>query len=322
MIYIDSLRKGIDDILANDKKAVILGEDIGEPYGGAFKVTKGIEKKYPDQVITTPMSESALTGITTGLALNGHHPILEIMFGDFITLCTDQVINHASKFKFLFNRDLNMVIRTPMGGYRGYGATHSQTLEKIFFGIPDISIFAPNILSRPGEMLKKAVAYGVPVIFIENKLDYSRELILDSNRYDIYTDKELNFTKVSIVDEKEFDGYLITYGGMVSMALEIIWDVFIKEEKSIKIIIPNIISPLDERILDFVEQGKDIYVLEEGSKPGGFNAEVSRIFMEKGLKIKSFTVFSARNEVIGVAKVLENYVLPDKEQIIEQILGG
>ena len=115
MKYIDSLKEGLNNLLKNDSKVILLGEDIGEPYGGAFRVTKGLSSRYPKQVISTPMSESALTGIAVGMALNGYKPILEIMFGDFITLCADQIINHASKFPFLFGKDINMVIRTPMG---------------------------------------------------------------------------------------------------------------------------------------------------------------------------------------------------------------
>jgi len=91
MKYIDSLKESLDKILKRNNRIILLGEDIGDPYGGAFKVTKGLSSKYPEQIISTPMSESALTGICIGMALNGYKPILEIMFGDFITLCADEI---------------------------------------------------------------------------------------------------------------------------------------------------------------------------------------------------------------------------------------
>lgn len=321
MKYIDTLRNSLDKILKKDKKIVLLGEDISDPYGGAFKVTKGLSSKYPEQIISTPMSESALAGICVGMALNGYKPILEIMFGDFITLCADQIINHASKFKFIFEKDLNMIIRTPMGGYRGYGATHSQSLEKIYFGIPNIYIFTPNILINPGELLEKAINYKCLVIFIENKLDYSRELITENDKYSINRDKNSNLVEVNINGENEFEGYIITYGGMVEMALEIIWEIFIEQERSLKLIIPSIISPIDKKILNSIEENKEIYILEEGIKEGGFSSEISRLLLENNIRVKKFQVFAAKNEVIGASKFLENYVLPDKSRIIKQIMG-
>lgn len=320
MKYVDSLRKSLDILLKKDKKIIILGEDIGEPYGGAFKVTKGLENKYPKQIISTPMSESALTGISVGMALNGFKPILEIMFGDFITLCADQIINHASKFKFLYGKNLNMIIRTPMGGYRGYGATHSQSLEKMYFGIPDVYIFAPNILINPGELFQEAINFGSLVIFIENKSDYSRDLISNSDKFEIKRYKNNDLVIASIKGENEFDGYIITYGGMVEMALEIIWKIFIEQEKSLKLIIPSIISPIDKNILSSIEENKEMYILEESIKEGGFNSEIARLLLENNFKIKKFKVFAAKNKVIGASKVLENYVLPDELEIIQQIL--
>lgn len=321
MKYIDSLRSSLDKILKKDKKIVLLGEDISDPYGGAFKVTKGLSSKYPEQIIPTPMSESALTGICIGMALNGYKPILEIMFGDFITLCADQIINHASKFKFIFGKDLNMIIRTPMGGYRGYGATHSQSLEKMYFGVPNVYIFAPNILINPGELLEQAISYNSLVLFVENKLDYSRDLIIKNDKYDIERDKISNLVEVNIAGENEFEGYIITYGGMVEIALEIIWEIFIEQEKSLKLIIPSIISPIDKNILNLIERNKDVYILEEGIKEGGFGSEISRLLLENNVKVNKFKIFAAKNEVIGASRYLENHVLPDKSRIIRQIIG-
>lgn len=314
MKYIDSLKEGLDSLLKNDSKIILLGEDIGEPYGGAFRVTKGLSSRYPKQVISTPMSESALTGIAVGMSLNGYKPILEIMFGDFITLCADQIVNHASKFPFLFGKDINMVIRTPMGGYRGYGATHSQSLEKMYFGVPNVTIFAPNILDNPGELLGQAIGYKSLVLFIENKLDYFRGLIYSDDKYTINRDKIHNIVEVSIRGEDDFEGYIITYGGMVKMALEII-----EQVKSLKLIVPSIISPIDENILNLIEENEDVYVLEEGVKGGGFGAEISRILLEDNVKVNKFQIFAAKNEVIGASKYLENYILPNKDNIIGQI---
>ena len=183
--YGQSINKALNKKLDQEKSVILLGEDICDPYGGAFKVTKGLSTKYPNQVINTPISEHALVGVAAGLAMRGLSPVLEIMFGDFLTLCADQIINHVAKFFWMYNGKVKvpMVIRTPMGGRKGYGPTHSQTLEKIYLGIPGIEIIAPSNFHDPGELLIKSIDYGKPVLFIEHKFLYPRELTILKDGY-------------------------------------------------------------------------------------------------------------------------------------------
>ena len=100
---LDSLNAGLLNALGGDPKVLLMGEDILDPYGGAFKVSRGCSTRFPQQVLTTPISESGLAGVATGLALRGYRPVLEIMFGDFITLLADQLVNHISKFRWMYN---------------------------------------------------------------------------------------------------------------------------------------------------------------------------------------------------------------------------
>ena len=130
-MYIEGLRNGIKKLLI-DSDVILIGEDIEEPYGGAFKVSKGLSHEFPNQIINMPMSEQGFTGMAIGMSLAGMKPIVEIMFGDFITLIVDQLVNHAAKFSWMYEKKIHLVVRTPMGGYRGYGATHSQSLVKLF----------------------------------------------------------------------------------------------------------------------------------------------------------------------------------------------
>ena len=115
-------------------KNIFLGEDLDDPYGGAFKISKGLKTKFKNQVYSTPISEAAITGLSSGMSIQGHKPIVEIMFGDFLTLTFDQIVNNISKFHDMYNKGVRnpIIIRTPMGGRRGYGPTHSQSLEKFF----------------------------------------------------------------------------------------------------------------------------------------------------------------------------------------------
>ncbi|MCU0488338.1 MAG: thiamine pyrophosphate-dependent enzyme, partial [Anaerolineales bacterium] len=183
---LESLNHGLRHAFEADPRVVLLGEDILDPYGGAFKVSRGLSTAFPERTWSTPISEAGITGLAAGLALRGLRPVVEIMFGDFLTLTADQVINHIAKFSWMYSGgkaqedqvSVPMVIRTPMGGRRGYGPTHSQTLEKIFLGIPGLRIVAPsglttNQLDNPGGLLSQAILDDpLPVLFIENKLQY------------------------------------------------------------------------------------------------------------------------------------------------------
>lgn len=318
MRYGELITNGLRNLLI-DKRVILLGEDIVEPYGGAFSITKGLSLEYSDRVVSTPMSESALTGIVTGMALNGHIPILEIMFGDFITLCADGLINHASKFVGLYGKELHMVIRTPMGGYRGYGATHSQTLEKIFFGIPNLYIYACNILEDPRITLADAVNLGNPVLFIENKIDYNRKLFDQFDKYDVKCMDD--FYYVNIKNEFNCDGYIVLYGGMVTLGLELIMDIFLQHERNIGLIVPTIISPINQNLLD-IAKNKDLYVLDESNKYGGFSSEIARLVLENNLNVKSFKILSSKNVVIPSARQLEEYILPTEKSILQEFVNG
>ena len=153
------LNDALHEAMEENSKVLFIGEDILDPYGGAFKVAKGLSTKFPDRVYPTPISEAAIMGIANGLSLRGFVPVVEIMFGDFIALAFDQILNHMSKFGSMYNGQVkpHLVVRTPMGGYRGYGPTHSQSLEKFLIGIPNIIVLYPSHVHPIKSILKKAI---------------------------------------------------------------------------------------------------------------------------------------------------------------------
>lgn len=312
MKYIYLLRQAIDDIIAR-RHAFVLGEDIGDPYGGAFKVTKGLSKKYPDNIVSTPMCEQGITAIAIGIALAGDYVIEEIMFGDFITLTADQMINHAAKFYDLYGQKLHMVIRTPSGGYRGYGATHSQSLEKIFLGIPGLSIVAANIFCNPGELLKESIESGQPSLFIENKLDYPKEVMLDG--FDIFEREEINHcVRLSIMDEKP-QWSLIVYGGISALAVDASRSLLFDEEIIAEVIIASHLNDI-KRIVDSARADK-ILVIEEGTKEFGWGCQVAQAFSETG---KKSWHMGASNDCIPSAPKAEGAVLVQIEDIVRYIV--
>ena len=172
-----SVQRGLDAVLAADERVILIGEDIESPYGGAFKCTDQLSARYPGRVRNTPISELAIVGIGNGLALGGFRPVVEIMFGDFVTLALDQWVNHAAKFAFMFADKVTvpLVVRTPMGGKRGYGATHSQSLERHVVGVPGTRVLCLHH-RYPAAELYRAVFDGLdtPTFVMENKALYGR----------------------------------------------------------------------------------------------------------------------------------------------------
>ena len=331
MIYVQSLNSALDEIMAYNQDAVIIGEDIKDPYGGAFKVTKGLSSKYGQRIISSPISESAIVGLGIGLALNGFKPIVEIMFGDFITLCADQIINGASKFSWMYGDKfkLPMIIRTPMGGRRGYGATHSQSLESLFFNIPNINVIAPSIYHNPGELLKNTFDNMNELnLFIENKLSYPSKIISNNSIEDYKisiiqnVSNDIIISLVFDIDEKP-DIIILTYGGMSNICLEVARDLFIEEEIIVEVIIPSRIKPFSiDKIKNSVISCGQLVIVEEGIPICGWGAMVlSSINDElfKYFKTKPL-IIGSKEYPIASSRILEDRILPQKNNIKEGIL--
>ena len=332
MLYLESINNSLHNLMDNNKKVYLLGEDIVDPYGGAFKVTKGLSSKYPDRVFSTPISEAAILGISTGLAIQGFKPIVEIMFGDFITLCTDQLVNGAVKFSSMYGGyfEVPVVIRTPMGGNRGYGATHSQSLENLFFGVPQLNIIAPSLYHDPGVLLNKSVLdVKQPLLFIENKILYPMDLKIKNSNNDyienfLYEKKiESNKLFPTVVlktdDVETFDISIITYGGMAQKAVSAAEKKMIQDESSIQVIIPSQIKPLPEKdILDSINNSKNILIVEEGPKYAGWGSEVScSIYENSNIKYERLIKRIGAAEIpIPSSSTLEKTILPQEDDIL------
>lgn len=329
MKYLESLNRSLKEILAEEERSLIIGEDIVDPYGGAFKVTRGLSIMFPGRVLSTPISEAGIVGIGIGLAMNGYKPIIEIMFGDFVTLIADQIINSATKFFFMYNGKVNvpLIVRTPMGGRRGYGPTHSQTLETIFFNTPNLKILAPTLCHSPGNLLKFCASREKqPVLFIENKMLYSEKLIEKSDFFEI---KEKNdkhdypITNISIKGEAENDITILTYGGMLPIVLAAVKEVFINEEIITNVIVPSLIKPIDiPSIVCNKWLSSRILIAEESIKYNGWGSEVlSQIYetnYSPDVKIKRI---GAKEFVIPCSIPLENNILPQETDIYKSIMA-
>ena len=264
--------------MAEDKRGFILGEDIEGPYGGAFKVTKDLSLTFPGRVRNTPISEAAIVGIGNGLALVGMHPVCEIMFGDFMTLAADQVINHASKFKWMYNDQVTVptIIRTPMGGKRGYGATHSQCLEKHFLGLPGTRVLALNPRYDPHLVYNRLFeVIDRPTIVIENKTMYG-EYVSHQTIAGFWAEhSDEDFPTTRIRSSAVPDVTIVCYGGTLNEAEKAADKLFDEHELVAEILCPIQIYPLNYRpILDSVRRSGRLFVVEEGQSFCGFGSEV------------------------------------------------
>ncbi len=312
-----------DETIKKDKSLIFIGEDVLSPYGGAFKVAKGLSQKYPDNVISTPISEQAITGLSNGLALAGFKPYLEIMFGDFITLAFDQIINHASKFHHMYNKKVKcpIVIRTPMGGGRGYGPTHSQTLDKFLVGIDNVSVIALNSFVDPKllyESIHKNESH--PVIVLENKVDYGR--FVGGQRKDFYKIQIscdiYPHVKCSPIQDIP-TVTIVTYGGISHDVFNSLHEIFIETDLVPEVIVLSQISPLDiSPILKSINTTRRVIVVEEGGKSFGIGSEIiSQIVESVSHNLLLARRIGSKPVAIPSAQDVENYVLPNTTLVDE-----
>ena len=317
--------------LKDDKSIIILGEDIEnnnsfnpEQYGGAFKVTKDLSNLFPENVKNTPISEAGITGLGIGLALGGMKPIVEIMFGDFTTLVVDQILQQASKIQGMygFKIDLPFVLRTPMGGKRGYGPTHSQSLEKFFLGIPYVNLLALNKRIHPKDIYDTIFQTNKDAtIVIESKMDYVRfldEKFIETHDYFVSNEK---YPTLKITPKNMIPKFTIfCYGGCLSDCEEAVFDLYIESEIMVEIICPIRIQPLNiYPIAESIKVSKNLLLVEEGFNFASLGSEVVTKLFEKNILIKNLKRIG-NNSIIPSSLKAELNLLQNKNSIKNEIL--
>ncbi len=325
---LESLNRGLRTCLEESDQVYVIGEDVLDPYGGAFKVTRGLSTDYPERVITTPVSEAGIVGVGVGMALRGLYPVIEIMFGDFISLTVDQLINHAAKFRWMSNDRVRvpLVVRTPMGGRRGYGPTHSQSLEKHLLGAPGLRVVAATALGDAGDLLRKAVLEDEdPVLFLEHKALYAKQIIIHNELSDFeidVSDEQYPSYRLRIADAPAPVITLTAYGYSAELAREAVKRLAYEHEIFSDLIIPTQLSPFElGDLIGAVSHTKRLMTVEEGTKTLGWGAEViARVLEELGAGFQAQRI-AARDMPIPAAGPLETAVLPQIEDIIEAAIA-
>jgi 2-oxoisovalerate dehydrogenase E1 component len=320
--FIDLLNKSFITLMEKYKSIYFLGEDIESPYGGAFKATKDLSNLYPTRVKNTPISEACIVGIGVGMGLKEFITVVEIMFGDFIGLAFDQFINHLSKINQMYAGQIftKTIIRTPMGGGRGYGPTHSQTLDKHFLGMPGLNIVALNNYINPQDMYESVIRNNIfPVLVIENKNLYSSFFF--SNKLESFSYKKSNRTIPDFhvcPDSELINLTLIGYGGTADLLIQACDTLFKEYDIIAQVIIFGQIFPLNiSPYLELINRSEGLIVVEEGQGFAGFGSEIiSQVNENLDYYLKVRRIF-AEPHCIPAVSSLEKSMLPSVDKIVE-----
>jgi pyruvate dehydrogenase E1 component beta subunit len=268
--YSVAIREAIEEEMRRDSSVFLLGEDIAE-HGGCFGVTRSLVERFGrDRVRNTPISENGMVGIALGAALLGMRPVAEIMFMDFITLAMDQLVNHAAKFHYVYGGGIRvpMVLRTPAGAGRGYGATHSQSFESWLLSVPGLKVVAPAYPRDAKGLLKSAIREDNPVVQIENKVLYG---FID----EVPDEEELIPIGKARVVHRGRDITLIAHSRMVheaAGAAHVLGTLGISAE----VIDLRTLYPLDmDALLESVRKTRRALLIEEGVQRWGVTSEIS-----------------------------------------------
>ncbi|HEU5372820.1 MAG TPA: alpha-ketoacid dehydrogenase subunit beta [Gaiellaceae bacterium] len=308
-----AVRDALDEELAADDRVILFGEDVAVA-GGVFATTPGLYEKYgADRVFDTPISELALAGAAFGSAVTGLRPVIEIMFGDFLTLAMDMLVNQATKYRFLTQEQVSvpLVIRSVVGAGGRFGAIHSQMPASWFMGVPGLKIVAPSTPADAKSLLKAAIRDDNPVLFFEHKRLYGLEGDVDG---------EVGRLGEAAVIREGSDITLVTAMKSVHDASEAA-AALEREGISVEVIDLRTLRPIDvETILASIRKTNRIVVVEEGPATGGWAGEVLACVTEEALgHLDDAWRIATPNMPIPYSPPLEDAFLPGPDRIAAEI---
>lgn len=314
-----AINAGLDLALGSDPDVFLLGEDISDPNGGVYSVTKDLSTKYgEDRVRDTPISESAIIGAATGAALAGKRPVAEIMIMDFLGVCLDQLANHAAKLRYMTGGQVSvpMVVRMSAGAGVGFGAQHSELLESWLVHTPGLKVVIPSSPAAAKGLLLSAIYDDDPVVFVESTLLYfakNAEEVPDG-------DVRIPLGK-AVITRPGTDVTLISYGLHVHTCLAAAAAL---SEQGIEAEVIDLRSlvPLDiEVVLGSVAKTLRGVVVHEAVGRGGFGAEISSLIHEKLFDELRAPVqrITGANTPVPFAKSLETAFIPSVDAIIKAV---
>jgi pyruvate/2-oxoglutarate/acetoin dehydrogenase E1 component len=310
----EAVREALAEELRRDPRVVLLGEDVAEA-GTPFKVLSGLVQEFgPERVLDTPISEAGFTGIGVGAAMTGMRPVVDIMFGDFVGLIMDQMVNQAAKVHYMSGGKwkVPMVLRTTLGATRRSAAQHSQSLHAWFCHIPGLKVVMPSTPYDAKGLLKSAIRDDNPVVFYEDKMMYKLKGPVPEEEYTI---------PLGVADLKR-EGDDITIIATSSMVQVALGAAKLLEEYDIsaEVVDPRTLWPLDEQTL--VESAKKtsrVMVVDEGYERYGVTAEIAALIQERAFFDLEGPVkrMGAMHVPIPFSPPLEDATVPTEQSVFE-----
>ena len=312
--FSQATREAISEEMRRDDRIFVIGEDVAET-GTPFKVLDGLVNEFgTDRIIDSPISEAGITGICVGAAMTGMRPIVDIMFGDFITLTMDQMVNQAAKIHYMSGGKLKvpMVLRTTLGATRRSAAQHSQSLHAWVSHIPGLKVAVPSTPYDLKGLMKSAIRDDNPVVIFEDKLSFALKGPVPEEEYTI---------PFGVADIKR-EGMDITLVGLSSMvdvakkAAEQLAEIGISTE----IVDPRTTAPLDKEVLiNSVKKTSRAIVIDEGYEQYGVTAEIAAVIADGAFYYLDAPVkrMGAMDVPIPFSPVLEDLTVPTSDKVVE-----
>jgi pyruvate dehydrogenase E1 component beta subunit len=314
LTFAQAIREALAEEMRRDPSVCILGEDVAEA-GTPFKVLSGLVEEFgKDRVLDTPISEAGFTGMAVGAAMAGMRPVVDIMFGDFITLTMDQMVNQAAKVHYMSGGKwkVPMVMRTTLGATRRSAAQHSQSLHAWFSHVPGLKVVLPSTPYDAKGLLKTAIRDENPVVFFEDKMMYKLKGPVPSEDYTIPLG-------VADVKREGSDITLVATSSMVQVALgaaRLLSESGIRAE----VIDPRTTWPLDEKtLIESAQKTSRVIVLDEGYERYGVTAEIASVIAEDAFYDLDAPVkrMGARHVPIPFSPPLEDATVPTERTVFE-----
>jgi pyruvate/2-oxoglutarate/acetoin dehydrogenase E1 component len=312
--FAQAVREALSEEMRLDKTVCIMGEDVAEA-GTPFKVLTGLLEEFgKDRVLDTPISEAGFTGLAVGAAMTGLRPVVDIMFGDFITLTMDQMVNQAAKVHYMSGGKwkVPMVLRTTMGASRRSAAQHSQSLHAWYCHVPGLKVILPSTPYDAKGLLKAAIRDENPVVFFEDKMMYKLKGPVPDGEYTI----PLGVADIKRVGE---DITLVATSSMVQVALgaaTMLEEIGISAE----VVDPRTMWPLDEKtLIDSAKKTSRAIVLDEGYERYGVTAELASViatgaFYDLDAPVKRM---GAMHVPIPFSPPLEDVTVPTEQTVFD-----
>jgi pyruvate dehydrogenase E1 component beta subunit len=309
-----AIREALAEEMRRDPRVFIMGEDVAEA-GTPFKVLSGLVEEFgPQRVIDTPISEPGITGMGVGAALTGMRPVVDIMFGDFIGLAMDQIVNQAAKVHYMSGGKLKvpLVVRTTLGATRRSAAQHSQSLHAWVSHIPGLKVVLPSTPYDAKGLLKTAIRDENPVIFFEDKMMYQLKGPVPEGDYTIPFG-------VADIKREGTDITIVATSSMVQVALAAA-EQLAELDISAEVIDPRTTYPLDKQtMIESAKKTSRAIVMDEGYERYGVTAELAAIIAEGAFYYLDAPVkrMGAMDVPVPFSPVLEDQTVPTPDAVVQ-----